>query len=170
LIMKLPHPLPRAAALVLLAASALAQAGTQVGVNVTVHEPGFYGRVEIGQQPPPRVIYPQPVIIQQTPIAVVQRPIYMRVPPEHSRRWAYFCARYRACGQPVYFVDGPLARGLHQWRRDNRERWEAARDAYDQKREDQMQDRYERRGDGRGYERGDDRHDHGRGKGHGHRD
>jgi hypothetical protein len=168
--MKLPQQLPRAAALVLLAASAWAQAGTQVGVNVTIHEPGFYGRVEIGQQPPPRVIYPQPILIQQTPIAVVQRPIYLRVPPEHHRRWAFYCARYRACGQPVYFVDGPVARGLRQWQGDNRERWDAARDAYDRKRNEQMQDRYERRGDERGHERGDDRHDHGRGHGRGHRD
>lgn len=82
-----------------------AQAATQVGVSVSVHQPGFYGRVDIGEQPPV-VVYPQPIIVHQGPVAVVQRPIYLRVPPGHSRDWPRYCNRYRACGQPVYFVRG----------------------------------------------------------------
>jgi hypothetical protein len=86
-----------------------AQARDQVGVTVSVRQPGFYGRVEIGNdRPAPQVVYPQPVIVQQTPVAVVQSPIYMRVPPGHHRHWARYCARYRACGQPVYFVAAPV--------------------------------------------------------------
>lgn len=124
-----------------------AQAGsTNVGVSVAVSQPGFYGRVEIGDQPP-AVIYPQPVIIQQTPVAIQQRPIYLRVPPGHSKDWAHNCYRYRACGQPVYFVRDVVVE-RHEERRD----W----DRHDHDRDDDH-------GHGRGHG-----HDHGRGHGHGH--
>jgi hypothetical protein len=145
----------------LMAFSALAQASPQVGVSVTVDEPGFYGRVQIGERPP-RVIYQQPVIIQQTPIAVVQRPIYLRVPPGHYKRWGHYCQRYRACGQPVYFVE-PGVRHLQQWRDDRRDRWDAAREAYHEKRAEQIRDRRDRRDDRRDDRRGrghDDHHHH----------
>lgn len=84
----------------LLATSATA---ANVGVSVSINQPGFYGRVDVGHQPPP-VYYPQPIIIQPTPVAVYQRPIYLRVPPGHERNWGKHCHRYNACGQPVYFV------------------------------------------------------------------
>jgi hypothetical protein len=74
-----------------------------VGVTVQIQQPGFYGRVQIGHTPPP-VIYAEPVLIERRPAAVVRRPIYLRVPSGHERRWARYCARYQACGQPVYFV------------------------------------------------------------------
>lgn len=93
-----------AAAWALSGGPVLAAGQTSVGVSVSVSQPGFYGRIDIGDQPQPELIYPQPIIIQQTPVAVYQRPIYMRVPPGHSRDWARYCSRYRACGQPVYFV------------------------------------------------------------------
>ncbi len=82
-------------------------AATDVGVSVSVNQPGFYGRVDIGQQPPP-VIYAEPVIIQRRHTHVVQ-PVYMRVPPGHRKKWSRYCGRYNACAQPVYFVrdDGP---------------------------------------------------------------
>lgn len=93
----------------------LAQAA-DVGVSVSVNQPGFYGRVEIGDRQPV-LVYPQPIIIQQGPVARVQRPIYMHVPPGHYKRWDRYCARYRACGQPVYFVNQPIivqpGRGPH---------------------------------------------------------
>lgn len=75
-----------------------------VGVSVTVAQPGLYGRIDIGQMPPPVLLYPQPVVIQPGPVALVQSPIYLHVPPGHAQRWAYYCGRYNACGQPVYFV------------------------------------------------------------------
>jgi hypothetical protein len=76
-----------------------------IGVSVSVNQPGFYGRIDINQPPPPvALIYPQPVIIQQAPVAVVQQPIYLRVPPGHEKHWAKHCVKYNACGQPVYFV------------------------------------------------------------------
>jgi hypothetical protein len=79
-------------------------AQTNVGVSVGIHQPGVYGRVEIGNLPPPVVVYPQPVVVAPTPVAVYQRPIYLYVPPGHQKNWAKHCGRYGACGQPVYFV------------------------------------------------------------------
>ncbi len=76
-------------------------------VNTTVEgalAPGVYGRIEIGNAPPPAVIYTQPVIIQRAPVMVQQPPLYLHVPPGHAKKWSKHCARYNACNQPVYFV------------------------------------------------------------------
>ncbi|MBI3380573.1 MAG: hypothetical protein HY019_01075 [Aquabacterium sp.] len=128
---------------------------TNVGVSVSVAQPGFYGRVDIGDQQP-TLIYPQPVIIQQVPVAVHQRPIYMRVPPGHSKNWARYCAQYRACGQPVYFVRDD----------DRRDGWSRGGDRDDRRDWDRRDDdRRDRRGDDRDDDRG---RGHGNGHGHGH--
>lgn len=102
--------------------TAIAGSSPNVGVSVNVSQPGFYGRVDIGNQPQPALIYPQPVIIQQTPVAMQQRPIYMRVPPGHYQQWARHCGYYRACGQPVYFVRDEGPRGYDDRRRDDWDR------------------------------------------------
>ena len=76
-------------------------------VNATVQgtmSPGVYGRIEIGNAPPPPVIYQQPIIIVQQPVQVQQQPMYLHVPPGHAKKWSKHCARYSACGTPVYFV------------------------------------------------------------------
>lgn len=76
-----------------------------VGVSVSVSQPGFYGRIDINQPPPPAaVIYPQPVIIAQPAVHVVQQPVYLRVPPGHEKKWGKHCHKYNACGVPVYFI------------------------------------------------------------------
>jgi len=75
-----------------------------VGVSVTVSEPGFYGRIDVGRVPQPTVIYSRPIIIDQQPVTVVRQPIYLRVAPGHEKHWDKNCHRYNACGQPVYFV------------------------------------------------------------------
>jgi hypothetical protein len=85
-------------------AMAPAAAQTSVGVSIGIHQPGVYGRIDIGNHPPPPIVYPQPVVIVQRPVTVHQRPIYLYVPPGHQKNWAKHCARYAACGQPVYFV------------------------------------------------------------------
>lgn len=128
-----------------------AQASPNVGVSVSIQQPGFFGRVDIGDQSPV-LIYPQPVIVQQSPYGARQRPIYMRVPPGHSQNWGRYCGQYSACGQPVYFVrDLPPQRGGYRDRHDRHDH----------------HDRHER------YDR-HERHDHGerdgrgRGEGHGH--
>ncbi len=88
------------AILAALAAPALAD----VGVSVSVNEPGFYGQINIGGVPqPPQVIYAQPIVVQRTPTYVAE-PIYLHVPPGHEKHWSKHCAEYNACGRPVYFV------------------------------------------------------------------
>lgn len=93
-----------------------AQAQTDVSVSVGgVIKPGVYGRVTIGNQPPPPVIYPQPVIVTQPvvvaqpAVVVQQQPIYMHVPPGHAKKWHKHCYKYNACNQPVYFVRNEYA-------------------------------------------------------------
>src|SRR5678815_3973255 len=94
------------------AAAAPALAQTSVGVSVGINQPGVYGRIDIGNYPPPTVIYPQPVIITPAPIAVHRQPIYLYVPPGHQKNWGKFCGRYNACNQPVYFVQERWVRDL----------------------------------------------------------
>ena len=89
------------AALAALVGSALA---ADVGVSVNIGQPGFYGRIDIGNVPQPQVIYAQPVLIQQAPMGYARQPIYLRVPPGHEKHWDKNCHKYNACGQPVYFV------------------------------------------------------------------
>lgn len=82
-----------------------AQAQPSVGVGIEIRQPGLYGRIEIGNLPPPPVVYSRPVLIVPAPVAVQQQPpLYLYVPPGHQKHWAKHCARYSACGQPVYFV------------------------------------------------------------------
>ena len=66
--------------------------------------PGVYGRIEIGNAPPPPLVYVQPVLIQRPPVYVQQPPLYLHVPPGHAKKWAKHCAKYNACNRPVYFV------------------------------------------------------------------
>jgi len=90
-----------AAALLVLSTSAMAQ---NVGVSVTVGEPGFYGRIDLGNFGPPPVVYQQPVIIERSTRYVQAAPLYLRVPPGHEKHWDKHCREYNACGQRVYFV------------------------------------------------------------------
>jgi hypothetical protein len=89
-----------------LGACASAWSGIDVGVGVTIREPGVYGRIEIGNgAPPPPVVYRRPVVIQQPVVVVAQpEPLYLYVPPGHARKWRKHCHRYDACGRQVYFV------------------------------------------------------------------
>jgi hypothetical protein len=140
----------------LAAASALPALAADVGVSVTIGQPGFYGHIDIGDFPTPALIYPQPVIV--TPGVVVGGPIYLRVPPGHAKRWSKYCGRYNACGQRVYFVRdewynnvyAPRYREQHGYRDEGRGR-------------DHDGDRGRDGGDRRGH----DNPGRGHGKGHG---
>lgn len=150
---------------IILAAGLLALAGAAMAadISVSIGQPGFYGRIDIGGAPQPQLIYAQPVIVQR-PVRYIQRqPIYLRVPPGHSKNWSRHCASYNACGQEVYFVQdnwyrndyaphyrrqhmGP-PRGYPQHGRPN-----------------------DHRGDDRGHDRGDNRgNNHGNNHGNDHR-
>ncbi|MDD2465425.1 MAG: hypothetical protein PHI97_15620 [Desulfobulbus sp.] len=82
---------------------ALTAGSSQAGVSISIGEPGFYGRLDIGGYSAPRLIYPQPVVVHR--VKTWYPPIYLRVPPAHSQRWYKYCDRYNACGRPVYFID-----------------------------------------------------------------
>ncbi|HSD60975.1 MAG TPA: hypothetical protein VLC55_08985 [Burkholderiales bacterium] len=73
-------------------------------MSVTVGQPGFYGRIDVGNFPPPVLVYPEPVVIRPVPVGVVYEPIYLHVPPGHAKHWSKHCRKYNACGRPVYFV------------------------------------------------------------------
>jgi hypothetical protein len=94
----------RLALAALLAAATAPAFATDVGVSVSVGQPGFYGRIDVGTFPQPMVLYPQPVVIYPSPVVAWQQPIYLHVPPGHVKDWRKHCGRYNACGQPVYFV------------------------------------------------------------------
>jgi hypothetical protein len=88
----------------LLAAATLPAFAADVGVSVSVGQPGFYGRIDIGNAPPPVLIYPQPVVIQKVYVAQPPPPLYLHVPPGHAQKWSKHCHKYDACSRPVYFV------------------------------------------------------------------
>jgi hypothetical protein len=75
-----------------------------VGVSITVGQPGFFGQINIGNLPQPQLVYPQPVVVQQAPEFISAPPIYLHVPPGHEKHWSKHCAQYNACGRRVYFV------------------------------------------------------------------
>ena len=112
-----------AAALVVTSTLALA---ADVGVSVSVGQPGFYGRLDIGDFPQPQVIYRRPIAVQR--VEVDRPPVYLRVPPGHARHWKKHCHRYDACGERVYFVQDnwyqreyvPRYQERHGDRRDDR--------------------------------------------------
>ncbi len=81
----------------------IAPGAALAGVSITIGDPGFYGRLDIVDYPPPRLIYGEPIIVR--PIRAWYPPIYLRVPPGHIKRWYKHCDAYGACGRPVYFVE-----------------------------------------------------------------
>jgi len=125
----------------------------QVSANIGINQPGVYGRIRIGEVPPPALYRPEPVVIYQPRVVVEQQPVYLYVPPAHEQNWRRYCGRYRACGQPVYFVRDDWVRERYEhehpgWDRGRHRGWE--------------------RQDERGHDRDDrDRgHDEGHGRGH----
>lgn len=132
-----------------LTAGGAAFAGPDVGVSVSISQPGVYGRIDIGQFPQPQVVVAQPVIIAQP--RVRPEPVYMWVPPGHRKNWRKHCGHYNACGVPVYFVQD----GWYHDHVDRRDRRDDRGDRGD----------WDRRDDNR---RGhDDDHGHGHGNKHG---
>lgn len=139
-------------AAVLAAASLPAMA--QVGVSISVGEPGFYGQLNIGGAPAPQLIYPQPIVIAPAPQFVGVPPIYLRVPPGQAKHWRNYCGRYGACGRPVYFVRDDWYRDRYvPYYRGHRAEFDRGRGRD-----------FDRGNRGREFDRGD------RGRGHGHED
>lgn len=137
-----------------------------VGVSVTIGQPGFYGQIDIGRLPAPPLIFPKPIIIQHPPVAVAPAPLYLRVPPGHERNWGKHCRKYDACGRPVYFVQDDWYNNVYS--KHYHEERHRRGDDRDYRRDDRRDDRNYRRDDR------DDRDAHrghpGKGHGKGRRD
>ncbi len=130
-----------------------------VGVSISVGQPGFYGRIDIGNVPPPAVMYPQPMIVQPAPVAVVRQPIYLHVPPGHAKDWRRHCARYAACNQPVYFVQDSWYQQVYVPHHRHHDVPPPP------SRKFRHEDRRDGHGEGRGRDHGDDRgKSHGKGR------
>jgi hypothetical protein len=123
-----------------------------VGVSVSIGQPGFYGRLDIGGFPQPPLIFPQPMIIQRGQME--RPPIYLRVPPGHAKHWSKHCREYNACGERVFFVqDGwyereyaPRYQKQHSDRQDSR--------SNERRDEGRGNNKNERRGKNKGDEEG----------------
>lgn len=85
-----------------LAVSVIPAFAADVGVSLSIGQPGFYGRLDIGDYPSPQVIYQRPRLMYRQ--AVQRPPIYLHVPENHARNWRYHCRQYNACKERVYFV------------------------------------------------------------------
>jgi len=76
------------AVLALSAALLPAAQAADVGVSISVAQPGVYGRIDIGRFPQPEIVVAQPVIVQRPTVVVAQpQPVYLWVPPGHRKDW-----------------------------------------------------------------------------------
>ena len=161
------HHFAALAAVAGLLALAGGAAHAQAYVNATVGgelAPGVYGRINIGNAPPPPLPYAEPIIIQRPAVVMPRSPIYMYVPPGHAKNWSKHCSRYNACGQPVYFVQEPPRGGYRHHKYDKYDKHDKGHkgDKGHKHREERHWD-----GDDRGHGNG---RGEGRGKGNGNRD
>ena len=155
------------ATLTLAAAMLPAHAVTNIGVSIGINAPGQYGRINIDNYPQPVLVMPQPIIYAPTPQATYQRPIYLYVPSAHRSNWGRYCASYRACGQPVFFVQEHWVRDEYRREHEQRQYRQPRRDD-----DDHDRDRDDDRGKGKSKsyykDKGDDNgHEKGHGRGHG---
>lgn len=128
----------------------------EVGISVTVGQPGFYGTIEIGNTRP-RLVYAEPKYIYRAPRGEVVHPLYLRVPPGHARNWRKHCHKYDACGRPAYFVQDSWYRNVYvpQYRERHR----------DDRRDGDDRDWRDDRGDGRDGHKGKGRDNGHKGRG-----
>jgi hypothetical protein len=50
-----------------------------VGVTITLGEPNFYGRIDLGRMAPPPIIRDYPVQLRRGPRGILLEPLYVRV-------------------------------------------------------------------------------------------
>ena len=132
-----------------LAIGAVSTATAQTTVSIGINQPGVYGRINIGNVPPPALYRAEPIIIAPPRVVVERQPVYLYVPPTHEQNWGRYCGQYNACGQPVYFV-------RDEW---VRERYESEHPGWNRGRHRGWDKQDGRRDDDRG---NDERHGHGK--------
>jgi hypothetical protein len=123
-----------------------------VGISLSVGQPGFYGQLDIGSYPQPQVIYLQPIAIE--PVPMDRPPVYLHVPPGYAKHWRRHCREYNACGERVLFVqDGWYNREyVPRYQEEHHDRGDENRDEHS---DDHR---------GRGHENGDHGHSHSEGR------
>ena len=87
---------------VLVVAAAAIPAQADIGLTINLGEPGFFGRIDIGDFPAPQLINRTARTIQRVPTN--RAPVYLLVPPGHAKHWKKHCHEYNACDQRVFFV------------------------------------------------------------------
>ena len=127
-----------------------------VGVSISLGEPGFFGRIDIGDAPQPRLIYRDPKIVGRV---VVSEPLYLHVPVQHARNWSKHCHEYDACGRPVYFVQNRWYNEVYVPARRNRSHHQ------DREREHLRGEDHDRGAHGRGNPHDHGEREHGRDRG-----
>jgi hypothetical protein len=122
-----------------------------VGVSLSIGQPGFYGRLDIGGYPQPQVLYAQPMVVERVPVD--RPPIYLRVPPGHAKHWRRHCREYNACGERVFFVQDNWYNHEYvpRYQEHNRGRQDDRGGAH---RDDHRGDQNDRRDDNRDHRRG----------------
>ena len=100
--------LTRAGSCWLRSSAAPAWSAVDVGVGITIREPGVYGRIEIGSATAAAGALPAAGDHRPAPVMVQQPPMYLYVPPGHAKDWGKHCGRYNACARQVYFVQETL--------------------------------------------------------------
>jgi hypothetical protein len=138
--------------------------GADVGVSINIGEPGFFGRIELGDAPRPELINPAPIVAIRGPGGELPPPIYLHVRPGHERNWRRYCHTYNACGQPVYFVrddwyNNTYVPHYREHHRDHVERHDERRDEHREEHRDERRDHREENHDRR-EEHHDNRDDH----------
>jgi hypothetical protein len=150
----------------LLAASVPAMA--QTNVSISVGQPGFYGRINIGDFGPPPVVYAQPIVVRE--VRYRAEPVYLRVPSGHRKNWSRYCGRYDACARPVMFVRDDWYTNTYAPRYRERHHGYRAERHYVEYRHHDRHDRHDRHDKHRKHDKHDkhDKHGHGHGHGRGH--
>lgn len=124
-----------------------------VGVSISVGDPGFYGQINIGNFPRPVIIDARPVIVYREPSYEPPEPIYLRVSRGERKHWNKHCQKYNACNQQVYFVQDKWYNEVYAPQyRERDEKWNKGRDKHSN--------------DDNGEDQGRDDHGKGHGKGH----
>jgi hypothetical protein len=132
-----------------------------VGVSLSIGQPGFYGQIDIGNYSRPPVMYARPVVIQRIPRGELREPLYLRVPRGHARNWRNYCSRYDACGRPVYFVQDDWYNNVYSPRYRDEHRDDRRDNDRDDRRSDDHHDKHGNDHDRNdGHDHNDNRRDH----------
>lgn len=127
-----------------------------VDVNIHIGQPGYYGRIDIGEFERPQLIYREPIVIY--PVSAPRDPVYLHVPPGHAKNWRKHCSKYNACGERVYFVQDSW------YEREYVPRYQARHNTREKHYEDRHDDGHN------GYKNKDGKEYKDHGKGHGKKD